>query len=76
MIKLGKEENLFELIQAHHFSFGETLIFNCPHCGKEIVIELKALEGDPDTIEVFWGKNFNEIEEKRKKVEEEAENDP
>lgn len=64
-------EDLFDFIQAHHFWSGETLTFNCPHCGKEVAMEFKELELDSDTIEVYWGKDFDEIEAKKRKVEEE-----
>jgi len=70
---MSREEELFKFIQEHHLGHGETLSFKCPHCGKEVVVELKALEGDPDTIEVYWGKSPKEIEDKRKRAEKEAE---
>jgi len=69
----SKREELFTFIQEHHLGVGETLFFKCPHCNKEIVVELKALELDPDTIEVYWGKSTEEIEDKRKMAEKEAE---
>jgi hypothetical protein len=33
---------------------GESQIIKCPHCGKEIVLTAKALESDPDQIEVKY----------------------
>ena len=66
---MSEKEELFALVQEHHLGFGETLSFKCPHCDKKIVIELKALEGDPDTIEVYLGKSPKEIETKRKRAE-------
>ena len=64
-------EKLFELIQIHHIqsTVGEVIYFNCPHCGKEIAVHLRALEDDPDTVEIYWGKNLKEINEKQKKLE-------
>jgi len=64
-------EKLFELIQIHHIqsTIGETIYFKCPHCKKEIAIHLRSLEDDSDTVEVYWGKNLKEINEKQKKVE-------
>jgi transposase-like protein len=61
------------MIQVHHLQsrIGETIHFKCPHCGKDLTVELKSLEGDPDAVEVYWGKDSKEIEEKRRKVEEE-----
>lgn len=63
------------MIRVHHIQsrVGETLHFKCPHCMMEIAVELRSLEGDPDVVEVYWGKDSQEIEEKRKKVEEEIE---
>jgi len=62
---------LFELIQIHHIqtTAGETIYLKCPHCKKEMVIHLRAVEDDPDTVEVYWGKNLKEINEKLKKTE-------
>jgi len=37
------------------------------------VVELKTLEGDTDTIEVYWGKSPEDIEDKRSRAEKEAE---
>jgi len=54
-------------------AIGETIFFKCPHCSKEIVVELKTLEGDTDTIEVYWGKSPEDIEDKRSRAEKEAE---
>ena len=73
MEEVHMDEKLYELVQVHHIQSlaGETIYLKCPHCKKEIVIHLKALEDDPDTVEVYWGKNLNEINEKRKRVEEE-----
>ncbi|KPV62664.1 MAG: hypothetical protein AOA65_1713 [Candidatus Bathyarchaeota archaeon BA1] len=63
------------MAQIHHIQspIGEDVCFRCPHCGKEIIVRLRALEGDPDTVEVYWGKDSKEIEEKQKKTEEEIE---
>jgi hypothetical protein len=67
-----KEEESFILIQEHHLGHGEVLSFRCPHCDKEVVVQLKALEGDPDTIEVYWGKNATDIAKKEKQTEKES----
>jgi hypothetical protein len=69
---MGQKEELFTYVREHHFGIGETLSFKCPHCGKDVVVELKALEGDPDMIEVYWGKDAAEIEDKRKSAEKET----
>jgi len=68
-------EELFHLVQVHHIQsrIGEAICFKCPHCGKEITVHLRSLEGDPDTLEVYWGKDPQEIEEKQRKAEEEIE---
>ena len=63
-----EKEELFTHIRAHHLHYGEGVSFNCPHCSKEIAVQLKTLELDPDVIEVYWGKSFEEIEEQREKV--------
>lgn len=69
---LKLSEELFQLVQVHHIqsNVGEYISFKCPHCGDEIIILLRSLEGDPDTVEVYWGKDLKEIEEKQKKAEE------
>lgn len=66
-----KKEELYKFIQVHHLWTGEGVSFNCPHCTKDIAVELKTLELDSDTIEVYWGKSIEEIEEKKKRVEKE-----
>jgi hypothetical protein len=63
-----ENEKLLTFIRVHHLDVGETLSFNCPHCGEEVIREFKALELDPDVIEVHWGKSFEEIEAKKKKA--------
>ncbi len=67
------KEKLFCSIQIHHIQspIGESFVFDCPHCKKEIIVLLKALEGDPDYVEVYWGKDWDEIEKKQKRLEEE-----
>jgi len=67
----SRREELFTFIQEHHFGVSETLLSKCPPCNREIVVELKALELDPGTIEVYWGKSPEEIEDKRSKAEKE-----
>jgi len=67
-----KREELFTFIREHHLGVGETLFFKCPHCNKEIVVEFKALELDPDTTEVYCGKSPEKIEDKRSRAEKEA----
>jgi hypothetical protein len=69
MSEEGKDE-LYETIQQHHLFGGETVTFRCPHCSKKLTVEIKSLEADEDMIEVFWGKDYKEIEQKRKKKEE------
>jgi len=68
-------EELFEIIRLHHLEsrVGEAISFKCPHCEKEITVHLQSLEGDPDTVEVYWGKDSKEIEEKQSKSKEEIE---
>lgn len=71
---MNKEhEDYFTSVQIHHIQspLGESFTFKCPHCGKEIIILLKAMELDPDYVNVYWGKDWDEIEEKQKKLEEE-----
>ncbi|MEW6069075.1 MAG: hypothetical protein AB1485_00505 [Candidatus Thermoplasmatota archaeon] len=68
-----EKEKLFTLVDIDRLCRGETLFFNCPHCSQKTVMEFKALEGDPDRIEVYWGKSLKEIKDKRKKLEEEIE---
>lgn len=64
-------EEPFEVIQMHHVESpsGEAIFIDCPHCGKKILVEFKALELDQDSVEVYWGKNPAEIRRKRKKAE-------
>jgi len=65
-------EKKASFLRAHHIqSLGEGTSFKCPHCRREIIIYLKSLEGHPDFIELYWGKDWEEIEEKQKKLEEE-----
>jgi hypothetical protein len=40
---MSQEEELLEFVQKYDLGIGETLSFKCPHCGKEVVVELKAL---------------------------------
>lgn len=68
-----KKEHLFGQIQAHHLWSGDGISFKCPHCGKKIEIEIKQSEADPDNVEIYWGKSPKEIENKRKRVEKEFE---
>jgi hypothetical protein len=71
----GMDEEPFILIQIHRIhGSGETMTFKCPHCGRNIYVHLKSLELDPDTVEVYWGKSLDDVEMKRRKVEEELEN--
>ena len=67
------EEELFLVVQLHHINcpMGEGTEFKCPHCGKRIMIELKSLEMDEDTINIWYGKDEGEIKRKQK-VEEES----
>ena len=50
---------------------GEKRSVKCPHCGKDIAVDVRRMEGDPDIIEVWWGKNFDEIEDRKRGWEEE-----
>lgn len=63
------------MIRLHHIEsrVGEAIYFKCPHCGKEITVHLRSLEGDLDTVEVYWGKDSKEIGEKQSKSKEEIE---
>jgi hypothetical protein len=44
--------------EYHHVTSpnGESNTLRCPHCKKEILIEAKALEGDPDRILIKYSK--------------------
>ena len=64
-------EDLLDLIQIPSPGCGDERTFKCPHCGKDIVVYVRTLRGDEDTMEVWWGRNFNEIEEKQRRWEEE-----
>ena len=68
-------EELFQMMRLHHIEsrVGEAICFKCSHCGKEITVHLRSLEGDPDFVEVYWGKDAKEIEEKQSKSKEEIE---
>ncbi len=63
----AKEEH-YKLIQEHHLHAGEVVSFNCPHCSKEVVVEVKSLEGDPETLTVYWGKSSDDIEEEQRRT--------
>ncbi len=45
---------------------GDSLSVLCPHCDKEFLMTFSGLEGDPDYIEVAWGKNREEMERNQK----------
>jgi hypothetical protein len=67
-----KIENSYEIIDVFSdFIRPEIICFECPHCGKDVIIEIKRdLFDESGMAKVWWGKDYKEIKDKQRKYDE------